>query len=53
MKKEGYWQIDLKIVVNGEEVAIDELSEETRKEIAEKIIDGYCAGEIKEEGETE
>lgn len=51
MIKEGYWQIDLKIVVNGEEVTIDELSEETKSQIAEKILDGYCAGEIKEETE--
>lgn len=50
MKKQGYWSIEqLKIVVNDEETTIEDLSEETKAEIAEKIICGYRGGEINEE----
>lgn len=49
MQKRGFWQVDLKIMINNEEVTIDELTEDTKKQIAEKIIDGYCGGEIEED----
>jgi translation elongation factor EF-1beta len=49
MKREGYWLADIKVMLNDNEIAFDELSEETKAEIAEKIIDGYCSGEIQEE----
>ena len=52
-KKEGFWQIELTIEVNGKQVGIEELAEETRKDIAEKILDGYTGGEIQEEIEEE
>jgi hypothetical protein len=51
MKKQGYWSVELKIMINGEEATIEDLSEETKAEIAEKIIDGYKGGEINEETE--
>lgn len=53
MNKQGYWSIEFKIELNGEEATIEDLSEETKSEIAEKIIEGYSGGEINEEGETE
>ncbi len=51
VKKQGFWQVDLKIMLNGEESTIDDLTEETKTQIAEKIIEGYCAGEVNEEFE--
>lgn len=53
MKKQGYWSVEFKIELNGEEATIEDLSEETKAEIAEKIIEGYSGGEINEEGEAE
>lgn len=52
-KREGFWQIELEIEVDGKQVGIDELTEETRKDIVEKILDGYTGGEIQEEIEEE
>ena len=52
MKIQGYWSIEFKIVVNGEEATFEDLSEETKAEIIEKITDGYKGGEINEETEN-
>lgn len=51
MKKQGYWSVELKIMINGEEATIEDVSEETKAEIAEKIIEGYSGYEINEETE--
>lgn len=52
MKKQGYWSVELKIMINGEEATFEDLSEETKAEIIEKITDGYKGGEINEETEN-
>ena len=49
MMKRGWWAVKFELTLEGEPVRFEDLSESTQEHIAEKIKEGYCAGEIVEE----
>jgi hypothetical protein len=51
--KLGWWKVDFSITLEGEEVRFSDLSETTQEHIAEKIKEGYVAGQIVEEDEID
>jgi len=51
--KLGWWKVNFSITLEGEEVRFSDLSETTQEYIAEKIKEGYVAGQIVEEDEIE
>ena len=49
--KTGWWQVKFNLTLDGEEVRWEDLSMDTQAHILEQINEGYCQGEIVEEGE--
>lgn len=49
--KTGLWQVKFNLTLDGEEVRWEDLSMDAQAHILEQINEGYCQGEIVEEGE--
>lgn len=48
--KTGWWKVKFDLTLDGEEVRWEDLSMDTQAHILEQINEGYCQGEIVEEG---
>lgn len=53
MTKTGWWSVQFKLTLGGENVRWEDLDETTQEHIAKKIREGYVSGEIVEEMDGE
>lgn len=45
-EKRGWWDVTIKITLEGKSVHFKDLSESTQDHICEAVLDGYTEGEI-------